>query len=677
MSAIFKTIAAPPTPAAGYVVFYAKADSLLYFKDSTGAEFPVKPIGGGTGDLSSSGTVPLVADWDVGAFKITAAQLESDVISGTAPFIVASTTLVTNLNSEMVGGTTLAGIQTLIDTAVVGLFDDKGNYDASTNTPDLDTAPAGVKKGDVYTVSVAGVFFTATVEVGDVLRALQDNPTALGHWAIVQTNLDAPSVKTMYESNANTNAYTDAAVSTVAAAVVDGDFSAVEGFMRKTGVGAYEAVKSNLTAIVAPTINEDSGNGYAVGSMWVDVTGDKIYFCLDASVGAAVWQEVGSGGGGGSGVFGKYVTAADTAVAGQRTFVDSSTAYTINLPAAPVAGDLITFMHKSGSPSNLITIGRNGNTIDGVALDSSVSSNSKIGLFMWDGTAMTWRSFWSAPQLDSPSGSGLNPVFVSSAYSAIAGNLVFCDSSSAAFTVTLPSFPGDANRVRIVDAKGNASTNNITIARNGNTINGVASDFIIDQNFGQFDGAYDDVAVTWKHALTGGTSVGSTSGASFPLSPGLNDRFWRTDLGIEFYYDGTRWLSIQRILIPISNTEHVPFPYQVTTVPAHRFSFGNEFDLWLENWASTSQVLTTNNASNFWAVELRKTDNATGTSAVVATFNTSADAPTTTYTKRIGINAVLGVGSGFQSGFTTVGKTLSPGDFRFVPGFIVARYIGV
>ena len=505
MSAIFKTIAAPPTPAAGYVVFYAKADSLLYFKDSTGAEFPVKPIGGGTGDLSSSGTVPLVADWDVGAFKITAAQLESDVISGTAPFIVASTTLVTNLNSEMVGGTTLAGIQTLIDTAVVGLFDDKGNYDASTNTPDLDTAPAGVKKGDVYTVSVAGVFFTATVEVGDVLRALQDNPTALGHWAIVQTNLDAPSVKTMYESNANTNAYTDAAVSTVAAAVVDGDFSAVEGFMRKTGVGAYEAVKSNLTAIVAPTINEDSGDGYAVGSMWVDVTGDKIYFCLDASVGAAVWQEVGAGGGGGSGVFGKYVTAADTAVAGQRTFVDSSTAYTINLPAAPVAGDLITFMHKSGSPSNLITIGRNGNTIDGVALDSSVSSNSKIGLFMWDGTAMTWRSFWSAPQLDSPSGSGLNPVFVSSAYSAIAGNLVFCDSSSAAFTVTLPSFPGDANRVRIVDAKGNASTNNITIARNGNTINGVAGDFIIDQNFGQFDGAYDDVAVTWKHALTGGT----------------------------------------------------------------------------------------------------------------------------------------------------------------------------
>jgi len=102
-------------------------------------------------------------------------------------------------------------------------------------------------------------------------------------------------------------------------------------------------------------------------------------------------------------------------------------------------------------------------------------------------------------------GGGLTPVFKSAAYTVNAGELVFCDSSSAAFTVTLPSFPGDANRVRIVDAKGNASTNNITIARNGNTINGVAGDFIIDQNFGQFDGAYDDVAGTWKHALIGGT----------------------------------------------------------------------------------------------------------------------------------------------------------------------------
>ena len=100
--------------------------------------------------------------------------------------------------------------QMAIDSAVVGLFDDKGNYNALTNTPDLDASPSGILKGDVYTTNVAGTFFTQPLEIGDVLRALQDNPTLLIHWAITQTNLDAPSIKSLYESNADTNAYTDA-----------------------------------------------------------------------------------------------------------------------------------------------------------------------------------------------------------------------------------------------------------------------------------------------------------------------------------------------------------------------------------------------------------------------------------------------------------------------------------
>jgi hypothetical protein len=49
---------------------------------------------------------------------------------------------------------------------------------------------------------------------------------------------------------------------------------------------------NNWTATTAPTVNEDSGDGYAVGSQWVDVTADKTYFCQDSSVGAAVWREL-------------------------------------------------------------------------------------------------------------------------------------------------------------------------------------------------------------------------------------------------------------------------------------------------------------------------------------------------------------------------------------------------
>lgn len=68
----FKEAAAADTPASGYIVFYAKTDGLLYFKDDAGTEFPVKPTGGGTGDLLADGTVPLTGSWPVGGNDITA-----------------------------------------------------------------------------------------------------------------------------------------------------------------------------------------------------------------------------------------------------------------------------------------------------------------------------------------------------------------------------------------------------------------------------------------------------------------------------------------------------------------------------------------------------------------------------------------------------------------------------
>lgn len=78
--------------------------------------------------------------------------------------------------------------QAYVDAAVAGLLDYKGAYDASANSPDLDSAPSGILKGDCYTVTVAGNFFAVAVEVGDFLTANQDNPTLAAHWTIVQRN---------------------------------------------------------------------------------------------------------------------------------------------------------------------------------------------------------------------------------------------------------------------------------------------------------------------------------------------------------------------------------------------------------------------------------------------------------------------------------------------------------
>lgn len=66
-----------------------------------------------------------------------------------------------------------------------------GAYDANANDPDLDTAPsASITKGSVYMVSVAGTFFTAVVEAGDMLIAKKSAPTLESDWIIAQTNIN-------------------------------------------------------------------------------------------------------------------------------------------------------------------------------------------------------------------------------------------------------------------------------------------------------------------------------------------------------------------------------------------------------------------------------------------------------------------------------------------------------
>ncbi len=67
------------------------------------------------------------------------------------------------------------------------------------------------------------------------------------------------------------------------------------------------------------------------------------------------------------------------------------------------------------------------------------------------------------------------------AYTAVAGDGVMVD-TTAAVTITLPISSGPPSLgdfVRVLDATGNAATNNITVARNGNNIQGAAADLTI------------------------------------------------------------------------------------------------------------------------------------------------------------------------------------------------------
>lgn len=77
-----------------------------------------------------------------------------------------------------------------LQNAVTGALVFKGGYDAATNTPNLTTPAAGaVLQGYTYVVTVAGTFHGEAVQVGDMIIAKQDNPTALAHWTLVNKNI--------------------------------------------------------------------------------------------------------------------------------------------------------------------------------------------------------------------------------------------------------------------------------------------------------------------------------------------------------------------------------------------------------------------------------------------------------------------------------------------------------
>ena len=93
----------------------------------------------------------------------------------------------------LIGGnntTVTQGTDTITIDGAAGAYVNQGGYNASTNTPDLDTSPsASILNGWTWTTTVAGTFFAIDLDVGDQLIANQDAPTTSAHWNIVERNL--------------------------------------------------------------------------------------------------------------------------------------------------------------------------------------------------------------------------------------------------------------------------------------------------------------------------------------------------------------------------------------------------------------------------------------------------------------------------------------------------------
>ena len=153
-----------------------------------------------------------------------------------------------------------------VDQAVTGALSYQGGYNASTNTPNLDSNPSPnpIKTGWTYTVTADGLFFTEQVRVGDVLIAENDAPTTLAEWTTVQNNVDLADLTTVGIGNVNPGEAIDVSYSNGTATVSVEDSTATNkgAVIVAPGVGMSVAY-SNGTATVTNT-QTNSANTYAV-----------------------------------------------------------------------------------------------------------------------------------------------------------------------------------------------------------------------------------------------------------------------------------------------------------------------------------------------------------------------------------------------------------------------------
>ena len=135
------------------------------------------------------------------------AVMNSDATTAAMSFVIDEDNMASDLATKV---PTQQSVKAYVDGQATTSMNYKGGYNASTNTPDLDTSPSGVLIGDTYTVTASGTFFTVAVADGDVLIAEIADAAVEADWTVINTSGDAASIKTLYESNSDTNEFSDA-----------------------------------------------------------------------------------------------------------------------------------------------------------------------------------------------------------------------------------------------------------------------------------------------------------------------------------------------------------------------------------------------------------------------------------------------------------------------------------
>jgi hypothetical protein len=171
-----------------------------------------------------------------------------------------------------------------------------------------------------------------------------------------------------------------------------------------------------------------------------------------------------------------------------------------------------------------------------------------------------------------------------------------------------------------------------------------------------------------------------TSGTSMPGGPATNQRVTRTDLGLDFYYDGTRWLSTTLYTLQLAGDRDGfttaiyngnPIDAALTAGTLSRASiWHSDFAIWLVSLYGETFTSATNDGSHHWHFAL----SGAVTSTAYGNFTTESDTAGVHTGHAVALNQAAGsTERAINLGFT---KTGTPGACYWAVGIVTYRLIG-
>src|SRR6056300_1713977 len=134
-------------------------------------------------------------------------------------------------------------------------------------------------------------------------------------------------------------------------------------------------------SVASADLEDGSITNAKLANSSITVNGTSVSLGASASLKDISWQSVITASGG-----------SNTAVAGEGYFIDTtSNTHTVTLPASPSIGDKIAIKDYAGTfATNNLTIGRNGNNIQGVANNSLISTNRASIILVYSDATKGW-----------------------------------------------------------------------------------------------------------------------------------------------------------------------------------------------------------------------------------------------------------------------------------------------